>query len=39
MNRIQDRLHDHVIVAGFGASGEETVRELIRRGLPPRRSW
>ena len=35
MNRIQDRLHDHVIVAGFGTSGEETVRELIRRGIPP----
>ena len=35
MNRIQDRLHDHVVVAGFGASGEETVRELIRRGVPP----
>ena len=35
MNRIQDRLHDHVIVAGFGTSGEETVRELIRRGFPP----
>ena len=34
MNRIQDRLHDHVIVAGFGTSGEETVRELIRRGFP-----
>jgi voltage-gated potassium channel len=37
MNRIQERLHDHVIVAGFGASGEETVRELIRRGFPPHR--
>ena len=37
MNRIQDRLHDHVIVAGFGTSGEETVRELIRRGFPPQR--
>jgi voltage-gated potassium channel len=36
MNRIQQHLHDHVIVAGFGTSGEETVRELIRRGLPPK---
>lgn len=35
MSRIQDRLHDHVVVAGFGTSGEETVRELIRRGFPP----
>ncbi len=34
MSRIQDRLHDHVVVAGFGTSGEETVRELIRRGVP-----
>ena len=34
MSRIQDHLHDHVIVAGFGASGGETVRELIRRGFP-----
>jgi voltage-gated potassium channel len=37
MNRIQDRLHDHVVVAGFGTSGEETVRELIRRGFPLQR--
>ena len=36
MSRIQDRLHDHVVVAGFGTSGEETVRELIRRGVPGR---
>ena len=36
MSRIQEHLHDHVIVAGFGTSGEETVRELIRRGFPPK---
>lgn len=35
MSRIQDRLQGHVIVAGFGASGAEAVRELIRRGVPP----
>jgi voltage-gated potassium channel len=37
MNRIQQHLHDHVVVAGFGTSGGETVRELIRRGFPARR--
>lgn len=35
MSRIQDRLNGHVIVAGFGTSGAEAVRELIRRGVPP----
>ena len=35
MSRIQQHLHGHVIVAGYGASGAEAVRELIRRGLPP----
>jgi len=35
MSRIQDRLHGHVIVAGYGASGSEAVRELVRRGAPP----
>jgi voltage-gated potassium channel len=33
MGRIQDRLRGHVIVAGFGASGCEAVRELLRRGV------
>ena len=33
MNRIQHQLHDHIVVAGFGASGSEAVREL----HPPRR--
>ncbi len=37
MSRIQQHLHDHVIVAGFGTSGMETVRELIRRGFPEKR--
>ncbi len=36
MTRIQARLHDHVIVAGFGTSGAETVRELMRRGTDRR---
>ena len=35
MSRIQDRLRGHVIVAGFGTSGAEAVRELIRRGVAP----
>ena len=35
MGRLQDRLHGHVIVAGYGASGAEAVQELIRRGVPP----
>lgn len=34
MSQIQDRLNGHVIVAGYGASGAEAVRELIRRGVP-----
>ena len=34
MSVIQDRLHGHVVVAGFGESGEEAVRELLRRGFP-----
>lgn len=36
MSVIQDRLRDHVVVAGFGRSSTGTVRELIRRGTDPR---
>lgn len=35
MAYIQKNLCDHVIVAGFGTSGSETVDELIARGTPP----
>lgn len=35
MERIQRNLTDHVIVAGFGTSGSETVDELLARGTPP----
>ena len=35
MRVIQARLQDHVIVAGFGTSGGEAVRELIARGTSP----
>lgn len=35
MAAIQDRLRDHVLVAGYGSSGQEAVRELCRRGAAP----
>src|SRR3546814_19364662 len=35
MKLIQARLHDHVVVAGFGTSGGEAVAELLRRGVAP----
>jgi voltage-gated potassium channel len=35
MKRLQRTLCDHVVVAGFGTSGSETVDELIARGVPP----
>src|SRR3546814_5829754 len=38
MKLIQDRLHDHVVVAGFGTSGREAVAELVRRGPWPTHS-
>jgi voltage-gated potassium channel len=37
MSRIQQHLHDHVIVAGYGTSGSEAVQELLRRGFPASR--
>jgi voltage-gated potassium channel len=37
MERIQRNLCDHVIVAGFGTSGSETVDELLARGTPAER--
>ncbi len=35
MKVIQQTLKDHVIVAGYGTSGAEAVRELIERGARP----
>jgi voltage-gated potassium channel len=35
MAGIQKRLEGHVVVAGYGTSGAEAVRELIRRGADP----
>ena len=35
MRRIQDNLHNHIIVAGHGESGSEAVAELLRRGTAP----
>lgn len=35
MERIRRTLQGHVIVAGFGTTGSETVDELIARGCPP----
>ncbi len=32
MTRIQEGLHGHIIVAGFGESGSQAVAELLRRG-------
>ena len=32
MKRIQERLADHIVVLGYGVSGQEAVRELIARG-------
>lgn len=35
MAQIQERLRDHIVVAGFGTSGSEAVAELIARGTDP----
>jgi voltage-gated potassium channel len=35
MQQLQTTLRDHVIVAGFGASGSESVAELVARGIDP----
>lgn len=35
MSRIQKALTGHIIVAGFGTSGSEAVRELMARGIDP----
>ena len=37
MARIQNTLTDHIVVAGYGISGSEAVRELIARGTEPSR--
>ncbi|MDO7834976.1 potassium channel family protein [Sphingobium sp. HBC34] len=36
MARIQADLHNHIIVTGFGTSGQEAVHELLARGADPR---
>lgn len=36
MARIQADLHNHIIVTGFGTSGQEAVHELLARGTNPR---
>ena len=36
MRRIQKNLCDHIVVAGFGTSGTQTVDELIARGTDPK---
>jgi voltage-gated potassium channel len=36
MARIQEQLTDHVVVLGYGVSNEESVSELIERGIDPR---
>lgn len=35
MKIIQNNLHDHIVIAGFGTSGREAVQELIARGTKP----
>ncbi|RVT91208.1 potassium channel family protein [Sphingomonas crocodyli] len=35
MKLIQNRLHDHIVVVGYGTSGTEAVAELVRRGTDP----
>ena len=36
MRRIQENLCDHIVVAGYGTSGTQTVDELIARGTDPK---
>lgn len=36
MARIQADLHNHIVVTGFGTSGQEAVNELLARGTNPR---
>ncbi|MET0269760.1 MAG: potassium channel family protein [Sphingomonas sp.] len=35
MSVIQDKLRDHVVIAGYGTSGAEALRELVARGTDP----
>jgi voltage-gated potassium channel len=37
MSRIQKTLTGHIVVAGYGTSGAEAVRELVARGVDPAR--
>lgn len=34
MKMIQKNLHDHIIIAGFGASGRKSLEELLSAGVP-----
>ncbi|HEV2865870.1 MAG TPA: potassium channel family protein [Allosphingosinicella sp.] len=36
MARLQERLRDHIVVAGYGTSGAQAVAELIARGTDPK---
>jgi voltage-gated potassium channel len=36
MQRLQQNLTGHIIVAGYGTSGSEAINELIARGTPPK---
>lgn len=35
MSAIQRNLHDHIVVVGYGNTGQEAVSELLRRGAEP----
>jgi voltage-gated potassium channel len=37
MRRIQTNLCDHIVVAGYGTSGTQTVDELVARGADPKK--
>jgi voltage-gated potassium channel len=37
MARLQSKLCDHIVIAGFGTSGAKSVNELIARGTDPKR--
>lgn len=35
MERMQSRLHGHIVICGFGAAGQMAAREILARGTPP----
>jgi voltage-gated potassium channel len=37
MKLIQKNLHDHILIAGFGASNDKALEELLKRGTPASR--